>query len=158
MALMLFNPIEPAMSEVARVMSAKGMFRAIVPSSWSEVPPHTKEFNSLVTSSAKSVFPSYPYIGIGNGRLKSVQSINALVQETMGMGFEVRLDDDLFHFRSDVDEAMQFVSHLYWFDLLPLEHRSRIAESFVSHFESLLDDQGKTIVTRPFCRITVMKK
>lgn len=158
MALMLFNPIESAMKEIARVMSANGVFSAVVPSSWSELQPHTTEFNSLVMKSAKAAFPAFPYIGIGNGRLKSKESICTLVRETMGTECKIAVEDEMFHLRTNVDDAMLFASQLYWFDLLPSEHRESVECAFLKHFESMLDHEGKTIVSRPFARLTVEKR
>ncbi|MCA3087543.1 MAG: class I SAM-dependent methyltransferase [Rhodocyclaceae bacterium] len=158
MTLMLLNPIEAAMTEIARVMTAGGIFSAVIPASWSEIQPHTAEFNALVMKNAKSVYPSYPYIGLGNGRLKSKDSIRSLVFETMGDNCDVVIDDDTFHFRASVEDALLFTTELYWFDLLPAEHREEVKQSFRKHFESLLDDQSKTLLSRPFARLTVQKK
>jgi SAM-dependent methyltransferase len=158
MTLMLFNPIEPALQEVARVMKANGTFSAVIPASWSDIQPHTAEFNALVMGSAKAAYPSYPYIGIGNGKLKSKDSIRALVKETMGAECNVTIDDDIFHLRTSIADAVLFASQLYWFDLLPAKHKKEAERAFLTHFESLLDHEGKTLLSRPFARLTVQKK
>jgi SAM-dependent methyltransferase len=156
MALMLFNPIEPALREVGRVLASEGRFVALFPSTWTPVPAFTSEFNSIVAARAKAAFPGYPTLGIGSDRLKSKDAIAKLIEDTIESS-QVSLEDSVFEARLPVDEAVTIVSQLYWCDLMPAKEAQATQEAFRSHFEGLKQSDGLTIMSRPFCRLTVTK-
>ena len=92
-ALTLVSPLEPVLSEVARVLKPGGVFGAIVDGDIAAAPGYG-ELNDTIYAWAQRACPGYGGVDLGDPRVRSASELVPLMEEFF-VGSTVRVESDV---------------------------------------------------------------
>lgn len=138
-ALMLLQPLEDVLSEVARVVAAGGVLSAVLPGP----PPAGKANGWAVFRAAMAPLVtalSIPVASIQDERALDPVALGGLLINAGLQGVEV--GEAEFHRRVSVDDARDTMLSTYSPDLLDGNSRTQLVENVTSGLEAFAADDG----------------
>jgi SAM-dependent methyltransferase len=158
MVLHIMNPVEPALSEVARVLKPNGTLHVCTPAYWRmHSSAEASRFQDVM-----NLFPQFKDVSIptqvGTGKFATEHSIS----DTITRGFSGKATvsfsyADMVIHRPPLEALNTFTYNMYAFDLIHDEHKPEAAKTFLTKLIALKDGDGIVRLRRPLAIVSVIK-
>ncbi len=154
MALMLMEPIEPVVSEIARLLKPGGCFSAIVGSSQRGA-GFLEEMSAEIRKFLLSIFPLYRETKVGDPRVYHLSGLKELFRADLGFSSNIRSEKFEIHFDLTPEEVWNYNKEMYFIGMLKDEPKERLKKHLLEFTESRKDSRGRVQFSYPMEKITV---
>ncbi|MEM9223827.1 MAG: class I SAM-dependent methyltransferase [Pseudomonadota bacterium] len=138
-ALTLMAPLEPVLSEVARVLRRGGLFAAIVDGPPDIAPGYTAVDDTIFEAVAR-VAPLYGSVDLGDPRVRNANTLRSLARSAFPEA-EICIEPSVMKLKGPPQElASEALGFFYASFVLAPEHRAILLEELSSQFERRLED------------------
>jgi SAM-dependent methyltransferase len=158
MVLHIMNPVEPALSEVSRVLKHNGKLHVCIPAYWRmHSSAEASRFQDVMNLFQQFKDVSAP-TRVGTGKFATAHSIS----DTITSGFSGKATvsftyADLVIHRPPTEALTIFTCVMYPFDLIHDEHKPEAAKTFLTKLIALKDGDGIVRLRRPMAIVSVIK-
>jgi len=148
MALMLFRPIEPALAEIARILSPNGMLAAVIPDPDGGNATFAAVRKALAETVADDVAPE-KRVPIGCSDFGSKPGIRDLFARTGEFRGEPRFDGFEVIFRETPEALTELLMPFFYYTrLLSADGRQRLTSAWKTIFRGTLTEREETAMFR----------
>lgn len=157
MAFMLFNPVAPVVSEIARILKPGGTFAAVV-SAIEPAPSLFSEVVSRLTSVLREEIPHFEKLSWGQPEAKTRAGLQQLFSPTLGFLPDLQLTEVEVAFQGTPQQLPErILASFYYSDLLSQEGAVRVKAEWRAIFERQQDSKGLVVFYFPRTLFRVRK-
>lgn len=156
MAFMLMAPIEPVVSELARVLKPGGSFSAVI-GSRRFATDFFEQISVLVRQTLREYLPGLKNVNIGDDRIDDVQGWNQLFTKELGFSSEVEMVDFNLLVSLPADELWEFERTTYFVDQLPPAGKEQLKAKITALGRAKADASGQVNFQFPMRLLRVKK-
>lgn len=154
MAFMLMLPVEPVVSEIARVLKPGGIFSAVIGGPRGGGKGHWGEIQKAMSDFMISRHPTLKEARSGDPRIQTEAGIAELFRRDLGFSRVEAFEGIELDVRVDAAELWDFVKDTYWVGMLPVGEKAELRELLDAVVAKNADPTGKVRFAYPMRKFT----